>query len=579
MKRTDIIVKQQYMRNLLPMIFSMLGGTINTFIDSVFVSRIVGSEGLAAVNMCLPIYLIMCAIGALIGSGASVQSSHRLGRDNVKGAYRIFHISFTLLISIGGIITILGCSFCGQIARFLSQNGSLYSYVYDYAFYTFLACIPNLLVYIAVDYLQLEGKIHDINIYMTLIVGLDVLFDFVFMSLLHMGMSGAALASLASLSLSCIYAFVSLSHGFLKLIPKLVKPAFHETHMIVKSGLPIALGNICDTVKVFIINSIILRYYGTTNVFVLSILSSISELSICITSGVSSAAGPMIANYYSARENTSIRSLMKLQFLIGSALTSGFAICLIIFNHPIAMLFSYADSLLLPLLCLGISCVLDIFGSTYSSYINMCEKPLIANLLVISRRLLIPVLSIILVFLTRIYLWSYLPLYALASDVFIIIVICVVLIVFRQKEFPLTGMYLLDDHLEKENKVLDFSVSPDNISICEAAEQIAEFCQLNKVSTKLTLKLEMAIEEMATIYVQKNKNLESVDLRAFALPGSTGIRIRCAGIPFNPFEADDDDDMLMGAVIIKKIATVTKYMYVLGLNNISIFFDTSESAE
>ena len=64
------------------------------------------------------------------------------------------------------------------------------------------------------------------------------------------------------------------------------------------------------------------------------------------------------------------------------------------------------------------------------------------------------------------------------------------------------------------------------------------------------------------------------DLRAFALDDITGIRIRCVGIRYNPFEDSDDEDLLMGVKMISKMADVVTYTYALGMNTINIVFGT-----
>ena len=95
------------------------------------------------------------------------------------------------------------------------------------------------------------------------------------------------------------------------------------------------------------------------------------------------------------------------------------------------------------------------------------------------------------------------------------------------------------------------------------------------METRLTIRLGLAIEELMTVLAQKNKNLTSVDLRVFTLDGTTGIRIRCAGIQYNPFEEENepDDDFLMGVNMIQKLAEVVTYTYSLGMNTINILFE------
>ena len=131
---------------------------------------------------------------------------------------------------------------------------------------------------------------------------------------------------------------------------------------------------------------------------------------------------------------------------------------------------------------------------------------------------------------------------------------------------------LLDDYLEREKKVLDFSIVPTAENICSASEQIIDFCRHNHMDSKQTMKLQLSIEELLTVIVQENPDMKTVDLRAFSLEENTGIRIRYAGIRYNPFEktGHEDDDFLMGVVMLEKMSNIVQYTYSFGMNIINV---------
>ena len=139
MNRDNKFLKVQYLKNLFPIIFSVLGGTINALIDSVFVSLFLGEEGLAAVNVCMPIYLVICTFGSLIAAGASVMSSQATGKDDMKRAVWCYRVAFMMNIILGAVFTAAGILLCDPISGLLSQNGSLKDYVYIYSFITMIS--------------------------------------------------------------------------------------------------------------------------------------------------------------------------------------------------------------------------------------------------------------------------------------------------------------------------------------------------------------------------------------------------------------------------------------------------------
>ena len=109
-------------------------------------------------------------------------------------------------------------------------------------------------------------------------------------------------------------------------------------------------------------------------------------------------------------------------------------------------------------------------------------------------------------------------------------------------------------------------------------EQIKEFCEANNMDRKQTMRLGLAIEELMTVLAQMNDKLESVDLRAFAVDGCTGIRIRYAGKRYNPFEDEEDEDFMMGIVMLQKMAEVVHYTYSLGMNTMNILFEGNDES-
>ena len=83
--------------------FSLLGGTINALIDSVFISLRLGKDGLSAVTLSMPVYLVLCCVGALIAAGGSFLSAREAGKENIDSARKFYHTALTLAL-IAGIL-------------------------------------------------------------------------------------------------------------------------------------------------------------------------------------------------------------------------------------------------------------------------------------------------------------------------------------------------------------------------------------------------------------------------------------------------------------------------------------------
>ncbi|MDO4292951.1 MAG: MATE family efflux transporter [Eubacteriales bacterium] len=600
MIRDDRFLRREYMLTLIPVMFSVLAGTINTLIDSAFVARRLGSDALAAVNMCGPLYQVICTLGSLLAGGASILSSQEEGRENTENSRRYYHTVLLLGVILGLVCSLAGVLACRPIAGLLAQSLSapesgLTVYVYDYCLVSFFGLSGVVLAYIPLYYLQLEGRRREIIRMMWIMILADIVLDGIFLYVFDWGMKGAAAASAVSMAASCIYGFFALQSkdsGY-RFQPGLL--GVWGWREIVKYGSPVAIGNLLDALRLLCLNGIILRTAGASGAAVWAVLNCFSELSLCISSGVPQTAGPMIAVFHAVRENSGIRILMRLQLRIGMWMTGIFSLALLLGNRGIRELFALSESVFWPLLCLGISLFFEMLCSCWSSLFNSTDRIALSNLLVGLKRFFFPVavaLALAGAGLAGNLLWSFLPVSGLLSVLGTAAVTLSLSARSRRKGHPLSGLLLLDDELEREGRVLDFSTETIAEKICEASERIRDFCIKNRMDERETISIGMAIEELLVVMKAANPQMESVDLRVFALEDTTGIRVRSAGKRYNPFEkaqeaareaaqkalteSGEQDMFYLGVTMLQNMAKETSHSYALGMNTLFLSFERKE---
>ena len=573
LRRDNRFLRREYRKVLFPIMLSVLGGTINALIDSVFVSRRMGVPGLSAVNLSMPVYLILCTLGSLVASGASVLSARAAGRERLEEAQKLYHTALTASLAIGLLGTALGLVFLGPVAGFLAKGSSVGAEVEAYCRVTFAGAAVFVIPYIPLQYLQLEGKTKQISRMIILMVATDVLLDYVLLYPLDLGMTGAALASVLAMLVSCVYGFAALESG-------LSNYHFHFRNMnlsgcgeIARYGSPAALGNLYDAAKLLAVNTLILRAGGDSAVAVWAVLNTLSEFSLVITNGVPRAGNAMLGVYHAARENGGIRTLVRMECVTGTVLSCLFAAAAAALYRPIGLLYCLNEPLLVPLLCLGGSVLLNTLCCVLETCFNAAGRIALADVLVALRRLIFPVVALIGITALNGLPWLFLPAGGALSLLACLLLTSVRAWISRRSAAPLSRVLLLDDSLTRENKVLDFSIPADIDEACVAAERISDFCSLNRMDTKQVIRLGLSIEELLNVIITKSPEIESVDLRVFAMDDMTGIRIRCAGRIYDPFEDEDsDEDFLMGIKMLKKMADEATHTFTLGFNTISIVF-------
>lgn len=584
MERDESFIRKEYRKALFPVMFSVLGGTINTLIDSAFVSQSDGERALAAVNMCLPIYLILCTIGVLFAGGAAAMSAWAVGEKKQDEAGRFFGAAIAWFLILGTLITAAGLVLARPLSELIAQGSGLSDDVFGYAFVSIIGTLPTIFLYLPIRYLQLEGRNKKITGMVLAMVISDVILDYLFLFVFHFGVRGAAAASVLSSLISCVYGFFSLRGGYsFTFRIKDIRP--YQTLRIIKYGSPNALGNLVDALKMTILNAIVLSSLGEAGVAVWAVLNALAEFSITISSGVPQAAAMMIGVYYPPKENASIRSLVRIQLAWGLGLMGAFSVLLVAGENVVESIFNIQQSsLTIPLLCLAGFLITEVFTGIWMRYLAAIGRVTSSNAINISRKLVFPVAVAYILMAFHGYLWLFMPIGGVLTIVFGFLLLQeIVLYNKRHMNVQYSGLLLLNDDWEKKHRVLDFSIPPNVSDICDAAEKIQEFCNTNQMDTKMSMRLSLSIEELLDILIKRLPQTHSIDLRAFALEMMTGIQIRIVGERYNPFEegeeelTEEEEMEMMGVKMLQKMAMETTHYYALGMNTIHIFFDREES--
>lgn len=173
------------------MIFSLIYGVIY----GAFVSNGVGSDAFAAVNLIMPVLMILGSIGYMIGTGGSALVSKTIGEGDTKKANEYFSMLVYLLIIVGIILTLIGTPLIRQIAKLLGADNVLIEDCVTYGGTLFLFLTPFLLQncfqsFVVVAETPLFGLL------VSIVSGLvNVTLDFIFMYNFGLGVFGAALST------------------------------------------------------------------------------------------------------------------------------------------------------------------------------------------------------------------------------------------------------------------------------------------------------------------------------------------------------------------------------------------------
>lgn len=146
-----------FRRLFIPTLLGMLGMSAVTVVDGVFVGHGVGSDGIAAVNLCIPLLMLFTGAGLMAGAGCSVVASIHFARRKYKAA-RINVTQAMLFVTLLAALPVaLILAFPRQVALLLGSSRHLLPQVVDYLVWFVPGLIPQLWIAVGLYVIRLDG--------------------------------------------------------------------------------------------------------------------------------------------------------------------------------------------------------------------------------------------------------------------------------------------------------------------------------------------------------------------------------------------------------------------------------------
>lgn len=569
-------IRGAYRKAVVTGMLAILSANINLFVDGILVSGRIGPDALAAINLSLPVSWGLYVVGSFLAAGTEIPAARAIGIGDARRRDLFFHTGMNAAIIISLVITALALLFRGPLVSFLGADDATREYVTQYVVITMIGALPRILLYIPFWFLRLDGKNRDVTIMMISLAGINIVLDVVFVYHCDWGVFGAGLASVIATALSCLYGIVRL---LAKGSPYSWKPVMTRSRrdwkIIVSTGFPSAFSNLCSTIRLLIVNAMLMAHGGVGLVAVFTAVNGLSGFGDCVTLGVPAAGGAMLGVFSGERDNGSCRLLLREEWNIGCVCAGVFLALCVALNGVVRNLYGLNESILVPLVWLALSLFPALLLNILSTYYNMAEMDGWATGLILMRVLVMSVISLALVIAVRLSVFSFLLIAEAAT-----VALWWAATGIHHRRHPRDSRWLMTDlDNERNGRVLNFSVEANLDEIVSASARISEFCAANGMDARETVRLEMSMEEVMALIREVNAREDSLealkfDLRAYSKNGVSGICIRYSGIPFNPFcfspEGDIGDDMYMGVRMIRKMVEMVNYQTAFGVNTLQI---------
>ena len=303
----------------IPTVIAQLVNMLYNIVDRIYIGHIPGDGDLAltGVGVCLPLILIVSAFAALVASGGAPRASIYMGKQDHDTAEKILGGCFALQLAVSAVLTavLLLWSRDLLLAFGASENtiGYAASYMQIYAVGTvFVQLTLGLNAFITAQGFAKIGM-------RTVLIGAvaNIVLDPIFIYGLHMGVRGAALATILSQGLSCIWVLRFLTGPKTLLRLKKENVRFRPALILpcVALGTATFIMQASESVISICFNSSLLKYGGDVAVGAMTILSTVFQFAMLPIQGLAQGAQPISGYNFGARNGARVRKTFQLLLL------------------------------------------------------------------------------------------------------------------------------------------------------------------------------------------------------------------------------------------------------------------------
>ena len=334
----------------LPTVAAQLINMLYNIVDRMYIGHIkdVGALALTGVGVCMPLIMIISAFAALVGNGGAPRASIYMGKKDTDTAQKILGNCFSLQIILSIILTII--LLIGNktflLAFGASENTISYAvnYMNIYAIGTiFVQLTLGMNAFITAQGFAKTGML-------SVLIGAvaNIVLDPVFIFGMNMGVRGAALATIISQTLSCIWvlSFLFGKKTFLKIKPENLRLHAKIILPCVALGSSLFIMQASESIISVCFNSSLLKYGGDIAVGAMTILTSVMQFAMLPLQGLGQGAQPIMSYNYGAKNNDRVRKTFRLLLKVSFGYSIVLWAIVMLLPQMFAMMFTSDNALL-----------------------------------------------------------------------------------------------------------------------------------------------------------------------------------------------------------------------------------------
>ncbi len=407
----NILGKEKISRLILkfaiPSIISLLVNSLYNIVDQIFIGRGVGYLGNGATNVVFPLVAVALAFSLMIGDGTSALLSLKLGEKKKEEAEKGVATGIILSIIVSTILCIVSLLFLPQLLQLFGCTEALKEYALNYG-YIIAIGLPFMMIGISLNsIIRADGTPKFAMASMVTGAILNTILDPILIFVFHMGVQGAAIATIASQFVTLVmnvlyirkFKSIKLNKSNFKFKPK-------TATKIASLGISSFITQM-SFVLVMSVENNLLGKYGANSKFgpeipitVLGIVMKISQILNSIIIGLSSGAQPILGYNYGARKFDRVKKTLKVVLFTSVTISTVAFVLFQTIPDKLILIFGSGDANYMEFACLAFRiylmlCIVNGIQIPSGIFFQAIGKSIKSAILSISRQVLFLVPAII----------------------------------------------------------------------------------------------------------------------------------------------------------------------------------------
>lgn len=323
---SDHFTYKRLMEFVLPSIVMMIFTSVYGVVDGLFVSNYAGKAAFAAVNLIMPVPVMLGALGFMLGTGGSAIVAKTLG-EGKKGLANQYFSMLTAVAFIGAaLLAVIGVVLMRPLAVLLGADGEMLGYCVTYG-RIILISLPFFALQNIFQSFLVTAERPSLGLKVTIAAGVtNMVLDFLFVGVLHLGVVGAGTATVISEIVGgCVPLIYFLRPNTSLLRLKRPKIVWRILGHACANGSSELMSNISMSLVNMLYNIQLMRFAGENGVAAYGTIMYVNFFFVAVFIGYSIGTAPVVGFHYGAQNHEELRNVfrksLRLIFFAGIAMT------------------------------------------------------------------------------------------------------------------------------------------------------------------------------------------------------------------------------------------------------------------